>query len=255
LQEVYYSFDLSTDEVFWLSGMFGLLRFPFIEMRSRAHYDSVSIQRGQSRLQERGWIRYQTSTGWEIDPLPAALMRWITDAEVCLSLLVRHRNESAKRCDIYCFDKVGLLVTFEPEYFHFQISLRDSDLTIFLIKSIPNLAMAESSELRSYSVTQPEEMVHAAWNSAEALHKAIRHQGYQENEVYLVSEWLKNLTWFAHLTYQKTANRSVVSKHFFVCGNNKTNWWAQQDSAAEKYSLVCTSGKTIDEWLENILEN
>ena len=249
-----YSFDLTTEEIFWLSGMFGLLHFPFIEIRSRANYDTASLRRGQIRLQERGWIQYQPSRGWRVDPLPAAVMRWITDAGISLSVLIRSRNEKVRRCDLYRFEDAGLVITFEEEMFHFHISYHYANLLIFLKLLMPDLVMEEFTAPGSYNLIQPEEMVLAAWNKAAGLPKAISRQGFLDRENQLLIKWLKGMTWFGQLTCQRTIKPLSTPIRLFVCGDNTANWSAEEDMATGRHLLLPANGKAIHDWLGKNLE-
>ena len=78
-----FHFYLSPAELHWLAGAFGLTRLPLADDRSRdlpASKLEIELQAALASLQTRGLIINSGGVRWQVDHVPAALIRWLGDA-------------------------------------------------------------------------------------------------------------------------------------------------------------------------------
>lgn len=224
-----FDFYLSPAEVHWLAGAFGVAWLPLPDdpLRDRPRFQvEAGLQEAFSSLQVRGLLRLIPGIGWQLDRLPAALVRWVGEAEWMLCLEVQPREKPSRRRNIFPAGEEALVVFLENGVFHFAL-YPDSEQLIAETLVWLDGPWAETSlpEKHVFVLPEPETVIRAAWRDRSTATSILRAAKMSPEKSEAVLGWLDSLQWLVSCACVQLAGEKIeVERRSFWCGDGRWIW-------------------------------
>lgn len=274
-----YSFQLSSAEFYWLTRIFGLNRLPLLDSTQRISSlpGSAVLSEAQSSLQARGFIRKDGDLNWQVDRLPAAIIRWLDEAEWMLSVQHCTRDGSQRRANLFIKEEAGLSMTAEAGGYRLTIYPDRAALIENMLDWLANPFPKKIRALPTYSMPQPEEVIPIVWEDSIRATKAFALVQLTSQQLKNTLAWIETLQWFASIAHVQLSNdiahfarRGVVNKadkiskpntyslrrtaQIIVCADKKNIWGASgATNNIELFSLSSVNRKDLITQIQNLL--
>lgn len=245
-------FDLSLDELHWLTGAFGIVALPLPEHPQSDLSRAELMERqkkGHASLLRRGLIQPSPGFGWQVDRLPAAFVQWMASAESMLRVKRIEKEGGKKMMHIFTSSGQALSVEIADETAHFilyktRATMNDS-LNVWLM--FPPKPVKSK---KIFSIPQPQTFIPVAWKDQQLAGKILANAGFKNPKDLL--EWTKALDWLVILSKLRVNGKSNgASDQFFLCGNNKSLWGGGVEK--ESVSFTPIGNKELDAAIGNML--
>lgn len=227
-KETAFHFQLSPAELHWLAGAFGQTRLPLPDDPLRALppvQREAQLMQALASLQTRGLIRRAPGLGWQVDRLPAALVRWMGAAEWMLAAEIHTREGISRRAGIFNEQTAGMSVTLEGSAYRFVL-YRDFDALIAGLLAWLGASFADPAPAApTYTLHQPLTILRAAWQDAALAAKMLKRTGLSPKETKAALAWLESLQWAAALTrLHLEAQRPQAEAEAILCADGQRVW-------------------------------
>lgn len=235
-----FSLTLSTAELGWLAGAFGLTRLALPVTVSLPSEEM--LRRAQETLAGRGLIRRDPGTGWKADQLAAFLVQWLGAVERYIRLDMDRRNREVLRAGLYARPGLFLLADCRPEQVEFfflpdEKSFADK-LAAFLDPSTGSgqrLGPVRRGE-GEYTLPQPRELIRMAWQGPstgrrgeliepsghrpELARRSLVNSGLSKQDAASALAWIKSLKTVITFAIVPPEEKEPL----FLCGDGAALW-------------------------------
>lgn len=184
-----FTFTLSTTELGWLAGAFGLTRLALpvtVSLPSEG-----ALRQAQEALAGRGLIQRDPGVGWKVDQLAAFLVQWLGAVERYIRLDVNRREGKSCRAGLYARPGLVLLADCAPEQVEFSF-LPDENSLADKLAAFLDLGPGRRGE-GEFTLPQPRELIRAAWQDPNPARRALLRAGLSKREAATALAWIQSL--------------------------------------------------------------
>lgn len=224
-----YVFRLSPIELRWLAGAFGLSRLTLPEdplLHTPNSQLEAKLKEAPSSLQARGLIlRTKQDASWQVDRLPAAIVRWIGESHSFLAVESQSIGSTSRRMNVYFAGEQAMGISLVGESYGIVLypnhELLITDLFTWI--GVPSQTPKLPKDL--YLIPQPFIFIRIAWTDPVTIVKIIKAAGINTQTGREVQEWANTLEWIAKfgMVCPETPD-TKIKNDLFVCGNEKWIW-------------------------------
>ncbi len=231
--ETSFDFPLSPAELHWLAGAFGLIRLPLPDDPLRYMPFSqreIELKKAVASLGARGLIS-QTSAGYQVDRLPAAIIQWLGSAANMLKLDIHARSGIARRAQVFSREGMSMYVSLEEERFHFLFLPDGQAVSDYLLNQLGAAFLDPKPAAVKFAFSQPITILCAAWKDRVLAAKMLEVTHLKAKEIKPLLVWAESLEWVATLTQVQLEGKEAMEKsQTLLCGNKHGCWAGRVDS-------------------------
>jgi hypothetical protein len=204
---------LTTAELGWLAGAFGLTRLALPVAITLPSDDG--LREAQQTLAGRGLIQRDPGTGWKADQLAAFLIQWLGMLEHYSRLDVDRWNGGSLRAGLYARPGLYLLAdcTRDPVEFFF---LPDEKSCSEKLAAFLDLAPVRHGE-GVFTLPEPRQLIQAAWQDPSPARRALGNAGLSKRETTSVLKWIASLK--TVITFTSSQNEPLS-----LCSDGSALW-------------------------------
>ncbi len=165
-----FQFELSPSELRWLVEVLGYVQFPLfgIPKKNETEMELVEeLEIGKAKIQERGFARLLSRSGWQVERLIIAITQLIANPDSVQILQIWHKDGDPRRALIYpnldlpLFVEVTDVLKFTVHSDHNELNIHKRDFF--------NLSSRLAVGRTSFQITLPRQSRSLSWNSFEDL--------------------------------------------------------------------------------------
>lgn len=256
-----FELQLNAGELFWLAKALQInsLRLPHDPLTKIAPHETKEVlTRAQESLKLRGYIQSTGGQNWQVDRLPAAIIRWLDTAESRVEAQVIRRNGVTQKANLFSQADMYMITTEEGTSIHFKLIPDRSGLVDTLLAWIGKPALPDArqkSGLPSYKVPQPENVIPAAWHDKNIAEVILKRFGSDVKEIASILKWIDTLQWVAMLSPRKfQMDAPAAEEKCAVCANGQTVWFGSGiANSLDKIPMLPTLEKELITKLKKIM--
>jgi hypothetical protein len=231
-----YSLQLSHDELYWLARAFNIHTLPLPgEFAGSLFSPEVQkeLNQGQVSLVARNLIRRVNRQGWQVDPLPAALVRWLGASKWKFFAQVLRLDGETGQLHAFVEHEAGLSVAMDERNYSVVLypnsTALQSGLQSWIDASLPDTSKIPNEspkpELASFLLPQPETLIPVAWRDKKLAGEILARVFPDARLKKATIKWLESLEWISTLTRVnlETENEKVESR-IVICGRGVELW-------------------------------
>ena len=230
-----FSFELSVAELHWLAGAFAMTRLPLPEDPSRfltAEEWKLQLAQAPATLQEHGFLTGSAQTGWQVDRLPGAIVRWLGSARTMLRLDVYASDGSTRCANIFsegnaCMQLILTGNAYKIVLFPDRIPMINHFLERLGISQIESPNM-----VTKYQCPQPLIIMATAWKDLPLATKMLMRTGLRPEDIQSTLAWAGTLDWIASLSPIQLNENIGTENQTILCGSGHDIWLAETGQAA-----------------------
>jgi len=252
-----YLFQLSPLELHWLAGALGVARLPLSDDPLRHIPNSrleTQLQNGLTSLQSRGLIS-QASGTYQVDRLPAAIVKWLGSAASVLIVDVHMRNGISRHAQVFTEQDTSMSVSLEDGNYQFLFLPTGRAVSDYVL----NQAGASFADLKTaaakYALSQPVTVLRAAWKDASLAARMLKVVGIQSKEAQSLLAWAASLEWMVALDHVQINGKDAAGAGKAVlCGTSQKSWLARMDGQPDETAIFSpVNSQTTHASIQNLL--
>jgi hypothetical protein len=229
-----YTFQLSHDELFWLAQAFKIISLPLPGVALSNHSSQQIkqfVSHGETSLRTRSLIRQSSDRKWQVDHLPAAIVRWMGTSK--WKIIVKVFRKDRKISQLHAFvEEAGLSVAESGKDYLCVLYPDVAALQTGIWEWIES-ALDSPSELKNtfipdsiiYQLPQPETLIPFAWRNNKLAEGILKRYLPDVKHNKLTAKWLDSLEWAATLTRVNLETKSAkAEKQSILCGAGQGVW-------------------------------
>jgi hypothetical protein len=229
LMDTSYSLHLSPFEMRWLSSTLGLTRLPLPEdplLRTSNSQLEAKLREAPTSLQARGLIlRTKQDANWQVDRLPAAIVRWIGEAHSFLAVESQSVNSKSRRMNVYFAGEQAMRISLEGDSYNIVLYPNHELLINDLLTWVGSPSQTTKLPKESYLIPQPFIFIQTAWADQVTTAKIIRFAGINQKVGHDIQEWANTLQWVAKFWMVGPENPDTkIINELHMCENERWIW-------------------------------
>jgi hypothetical protein len=228
-----YEFQLASGELFWLAKAFQIrsLRLSQNPFAKFAPYQTKEVlSRAQESLKLRGYIQPLDGQKWQVDHLPAAIIRWLGTTERRIEAQVITRDGGARKANLFIETDMNMIALDEGDSYRF-ILFPDRPGLISALLDWMDIPATPKVDSGSYALPQPEAVIPAAWRDKKIVESVLKRAGHSSSQVKAALKWMGSLQWVATLSRLRFKDNSPMAEaRCAICADRQTVWFGGRDS-------------------------
>jgi len=232
-----YEFQLTPEELFWLAKAFQInsLRLPQNPLaKFGAHETKEILNRAQESLNRRSLIQPSDGGAWQVDRLPAAIVRWLGSEVNMLTLEAHTPNGVSRYARVFSEHEVDMFVKLDRDGYHF-VFLQDREATsTYLLDWFDASFLHTKIATEKYMILQPVTIMRSAWNDPALATKMLTVTGQKPKDIKSILAWMKTLEWV--LTFNRVdleEEKARIKSQTIFCGNKQKAWSGDLDQSSD----------------------
>lgn len=222
-----YQLDLSPAEIYWLASALGYTHLPF--GFPFGDHDQAGLtgelRRGQEALKSRQLIQHVQGRGWQVERLLVALVRATGGADWTLAATLEARTGERASAFFFPLQTNGLAVFISEKSYHFNLC---PDLDSLAARAVSWLNLHFPDEVDheyTLTLTQPVELIHAAWRADPRLAEVLGRQAPTGPGFSAAREWLESIAWIVQFRLLRAPwDQPAGSEILALTGNDRVVW-------------------------------
>jgi hypothetical protein len=228
-----FHFELSPAELHWLSGAFGFMHLPLTsDSISRLSLEprKDAIRSAQDSLQHRNLIHRVPGQGWQVDRLPAAIVRWLGSATTTLLLDYYSHSQVPHQAQIFTESERIMHITVEEDKYCFLFLPDRQALIHYLLDQFGASLQNHEPAATKFTLPQPVTVFRSAWTDSALAAKMLKVIQFETKEIKSLLTWAGSLEWVVTLKQAQIEAKAAGKKRQAVlCGNEKGYWAGELD--------------------------
>jgi hypothetical protein len=253
-----FRFQLSPAELHWLAGAFGLTRLylPDDPMRGLAPAQvQPRLNAGLTSLQARGLIRRLAPATWDVDRVPAGIIRWMGGAETIGLIDIHLRTGGSYATCVFTQGDAALAGSLRDKNYEFTIYPGRAPCFADLLGAAGAVFSDVAPDPQCWDVPQPGIVVRTTWKDAALAERMLRVAGLKPRQIKPLLAWMQTLQWLAVVNELDIHAERNLLRLRTVAGGDRHNVWNTNGALEndEMLSLVYTPRKQVTAMLHNLL--
>lgn len=232
-----YLFQLSPLELNWLAGAFGITRLPLIDDPLRHIANSQLAEEakvGLASLQSRGLIQ-RASGGYQVDRLPAAIVKWLGSSAGMLILDVHTRHGISRHAQVFTEEDASMSVSLEEGNYQFLFLPGHRAVSEYVFNQAGASFADQKGASAQYALSQPVTILRTVWTDPSLAGKMLKVIGLKPKETKPLLAWAESLEWIVTLNHvQLVGEKAGEERNVTLCGNKQQCWAGCVDGAVDK---------------------
>jgi len=243
-----YLLKLSPLELHSLAGSFGIIRLPLLDDPLRHTPNSQladDLKNGMDSLESRGLVS-RVSSGWQVDRLPAAIVKWLGLASNMLVVDLQLRAGLSRRAQVFTQNDVCMQVSLEDGTYQFLFLPGCTVLSDHLLDWFGASFVDLKPGSVNYALSQPITILRAAWTNPALAGKMLKVTRLKSKEIKPLLTWAESLEWIVALNHIQLEGEEAGSKdQAILCGTRHGCWSGRVYGNTD--DAVTLSPVTLDE--------
>jgi hypothetical protein len=219
--------QLSPLELRWLAASFGILHLPVLDDPLRHVPNSQltdEFKNSMNSLETRGLVS-RASSGWQVDRLPAAILKWLGSAAVMLVVDLHLRAGLSRRIQVFTQDDVCMLVSLEDGKYHFLFLPGRMASSDHLLDQFGASSADPEPAPANYTISQPVTILRTAWTNPALAGQMLKVSRFEPGMIESLLAWAASLEWIIALNRIQLEGEEAGSKdQAIVCGSSHGRW-------------------------------
>lgn len=236
-----YLFQLSPLELNYLAGAFGIIRLPLIDDPLRHIPNSQlaeEVKAGLASLQSRGLIQ-RASGGYQVDRLPAAIVKWLGSSAGMLLLDIHTRHGISRHAQVFTEEDVSMFVSLEEGNYQFLFLPDHRTVSEYVFNQASASFADPKGASAQYTLSQAITILPTVWTDPSLAAKMLKVIGLKPKEIKPLLVWAESLEWILALKNVQLLEGEIgIKRSVILCGNKQKCWAGHVDEEANKAIIL-----------------
>lgn len=233
-----YTLELTDSELYWLASAWGFSRLPLINNEFQNFFQreiDARLDDARASLLNRGLIKPSSGFGWQLESVPAGLVRWIATANQVSVFKISYRTGATLFANFYHQDKHSLSLLKKNDVYEFSLYQQPDEH----VKQMIAWMSAEKTSAHEKNVVLPTQvtgsLIRDMWRDHEITQNYIQNSGWDDSSNI---PWIETTDRFVTLTFYKIQAEKILPIRDISFIGKEYQIWISSGNATPGFSPI-----------------